>query len=366
MSHDEDQPELEGLEAEQPIEGLASDEEEVIPFQYSITSYGADYPVESLVKRMKNEGIFIPHFQRDYVWNIVDASRFVETLLLGLPVPGIFLSKEYESQKMLVIDGQQRLRTPQYFYDGIFEPSQRVFALRGVQEQFRGLTYKSLCDEDRRRLDDSIIHLTIVRQDKPSDDDSSIYHIFERLNTPGRALSSQEIRACLFRGEFNDLLYELNQDQNWRSVFGRVSRRMRDQELILRFLALYFHCKSYGKPMKGFLNRYMKQNRNLELQSDEQVRQAFISTIQLIHTSIGTTAFKPRRVLNAAVLDAVMIGVARRLESGSVEDQQSLKEHYQSLLEDQQFLEATQESTSDEESVHRRIDLATDAFCEVR
>jgi hypothetical protein len=354
-----------GLETETEqleIEGWGDEEEDVIPFRYSITSYGADYPVESLVKRMRTGDIFIPHFQRGYVWNLTDASRFVESLLLGLPVPGIFLSKEYESEKLLVIDGQQRLRTLQYFYDGVFDPIGRVFALRGVQSQYVGVTYKTLAEEDRRRLDDSIIHLTIVRQDEPSDDDSSIYHIFERLNTTGRPLSPQEIRVCLYHGEFNDLLGQLNEDDAWRSIFGRVNRRMRDQELILRFLALYFHSGKYEKPIKGFLNKYMKLNRHLELQSAGEARQAFLPTIRLVYENLGNGAFKPRGALNAAVFDSVMIGVARRLEQGDVADLQSLQTQYQILLSNEDFARVTQESTSDEENVRRRIELATDSF----
>jgi hypothetical protein len=344
------------------IEGWGDEEEDVIPFRYSITSYGADYPVESLVKRMKTGDIFIPHFQRGYVWNLTDASRFVETLLLGLPVPGIFLSKEYESEKLLVIDGQQRLRTLQYFYEGVFDPKDRVFALRGVQSQYIGVTYKTLEEQDRRRLDDSIIHLTIVRQDEPSDDDSSIYHIFERLNTTGRPLSPQEIRVCLYHGEFNNLLGQLNEDEAWRSIFGKVNPRMRDQELILRFLALYFYSDRYEKPIKGFLNRYMKLNRHLALQSTSEVEKAFLPTVQLISESLGNRAFKPRRALNAAVFDSVMIGVARRLNQGEVTDLDALQTQYRTLLENEDFVRVTQESTSDEENVRRRIELATDFF----
>src|SRR5215210_7821651 len=88
---------------------------DVVPFKYSITSYGADYPVDSLVKRLREKDIFVPPFQRAYVWDARRASKFVESLLLGLPVPGIFLSREDDSGRLLVIDGQQRLRTLEYF-----------------------------------------------------------------------------------------------------------------------------------------------------------------------------------------------------------------------------------------------------------
>lgn len=102
---------------------IDNDESEIAIFKYSITSYGADYPVDGLVKRLRDGNIFIPSFQREYVWNLSDASGFIESLLLGLPVPGVFLAREDDTQKLLVIDGQQRLKSLEFFYNGIFLPS---------------------------------------------------------------------------------------------------------------------------------------------------------------------------------------------------------------------------------------------------
>ena len=150
------------------IDDSEKDAQEIL-FTYSITAYGADFPVDGLVKRMKSGDIFIPSFQRGYLWSLRQASRFIESLLMDLPVPGIFLSKESDSKKMLVIDGQQRLRSLQMFCeDGIFKGKE--FKLKDVQKQYEGKTYKSLSGEERRQLDDSLIHAMIVKQDKPSDD----------------------------------------------------------------------------------------------------------------------------------------------------------------------------------------------------
>ncbi|MBD1930583.1 MULTISPECIES: DUF262 domain-containing protein [Cyanophyceae] len=348
-------------------DNLEDDSDEIIPFKYSINSYGADYPVDGLVKRLKNESIYIPSFQRGYVWKLNEASRFIESLLLGLPVPGIFLAKEQETQKLLVIDGQQRLRTLQYFYDGIFKPTEREFALKGVQQQFEGSTYKSLADEDRRRLDDSILHATIVKQDEPSDDDSSIYYIFERLNTGGTLLKPQEIRSCIYHGEFNALLHQLNENRFWRAIFGSVDKNMRDQELILRFLALYFNDQEYQLPMKGFLNKFMGKNQHLDTDLKEKFSQAFEKTIQVVYESIGEEAFKPVKRMNAAVFDAVMIGIARNLKQRSIKNYQSLKEKYKILLSNEGFISVSVKAanTSHERNVRQRIHLATEAFANV-
>ena len=339
--------------------------EETLPFKYSITSYGADYPVDGLVKRIRDGSIYIPPFQRDFVWSLRQASRFVESLLLGLPVPGIFLSRDEETQRLLVIDGQQRLRTLQYFYDGIFHNTQREFALRDVQEQYEGVTYKLLSDEDRRRLDDSIIHATIVRQDEPSEDNSSIFNVFERLNTGGVLLQAQEVRAAIYGGEFNTLIKKLNENESWRALFGPVSARMRDQELILRFFALYYRSEKYEKPIKGFLNTYMADNRHLSRETAEEMRRLFDDTVETVHKYLGANAFRPRKALIAAIFDAVMVGIAHRLAKGKVQDREALVRQYNELLTNGVFLDAVTSHTSDQDTVKARIKLATEAFADV-
>jgi hypothetical protein len=350
------------------IENFKEDEEENIPFKYSITSYGADYPVYSLVKRLENGSIYIPSLQRHYIWKLDQASRFIESLLIGLPVPGIFFSKEEETGKLLVIDGQQRLRTLEYFYHGIFKTTDKKFALKDVQKQFEGCTYDSLKAEDRRRLDDSIIHATIVTQDEPSEDDSSIYHIFKRLHTGGTILKAQEIRSSIYHGEFNDLLKDMNNHPAWRGIYGRTDKNMRDEEIILRFLALYFKSDEYKKPMTEFLNEFMGKNRHLKIYSGQEIKQKFETTIKTIYDCIGGKAFKPKRNLNAAVFDAVMIGIARRLENGEIKDIDSLSLKYEALLNDHDFQEVTTNTarTSEVGIVKERIKLATEAFTEIK
>ena len=337
--------------------------DEITPYKYTITSYGADYPVDSLVKRMKSGDIYIPPFQRNYVWDLRKASRFIESLLLGLPVPGIFLSRE-KTQKLLVIDGQQRLRTLQFFYDGLFM-GDRSFGLKDVQDEFEGCTYESLPDEDRRRLDDSIIHLTIMTQDEPSEDNSSILYIFERLNTGGLQLSSQEIRGCMYHGPFNDLLQELNKNESWRRVFGKVNRRKRDEELILRFLSLYFEFDDYARPMKIFLNRFMHRNRSLERHNEGEITQVFSRTVETVDNGMGQNAFRPRGRLNAAAAEAVMVGIARMLDSGTVPSPEDLTAKMARLFGDQEFLDACLTNTTDVESVRVRVDAAVSCFLDV-
>lgn len=336
----------------------------VVPVQYDITSFGADYDVEGLVNRLKRDDILIPPFQRGYVWSLTEASRFIESLLLGLPVPGVFLAKEPDLKRLLVIDGQQRLRTLQYFYEGFFNPKEgsktrRIFRLTGVQQRYNGATYKTLSETDKVTLNDSIIHATIVKQETPKDDDTSIYHIFERLNTSGRRLAPQQIRVAIYHGDFISLIHELNDMPNWRLIFGPYSKTLKDQELIIRFLALYFFPERYHRPMEEFLNLVTKTAHKHNQYFYKDCASIFSKTIEKIYSALGKKAFRPERSLNAAVFDSVMVGVAKRLSSGVDLKDSSLKAVYERMLADKKYIDAISQSTSDEANVEARLKYAT-------
>lgn len=345
-----------------------SDLDDTVPIeQYDITSYGADFDVEGLVKRLNRGDVLIPGFQRDYVWTQKEASRFVESLLLGLPVPGVFMAREAGTNKLLVIDGQQRLKSLQFFYNGVFNPKpgdqrQRVFKLTRVQPQFEGLTYETLQEQDRTKLNDAIIHATVVKQESPAGDDTSIYYIFERLNNGGRKLAPQEIRVAIYHGPLMDALHELNRHPAWREIYGPESARLKDQELILRFLAFYVSSADYERPMTEFVNRFAGRNRRPTPASMAAWVDSFRSTIDVFAGTLGRRAFRPEGAINAAVFDATMVGMARRLVRAPVPKPAFVKTAYDTLLDDQSFIEAVSRSTADEKFVRTRISMATEAF----
>lgn len=341
-------------------------EEDFYPVEYRISSYGADYDIEGLVRRMKSGDIEVPNFQRGYVWRIFEASRFIESLLLGLPVPSIFLARD-ANQKLLVIDGQQRLRTLQYFYKGVFEPTGAEFSLKRVQRAYEGLTYDKLDERDRRKLDNAIIHTIIVEHEGPEEEaPSSIYHLFERLNSGAVRLKAQEVRTAVYHGRFSNLMAELNRNSDWRSLLGPVSKDLRDQELILRFFALLHAGDDYERPMTEFLNKFMRTHRSLALLTENELRAEFQTTVAAIWTGIGEDAFRRKSGVNAALCDAVMLGVARRLAIREVKNLHSLRSKYDDLVTDADFQNAIETATTNETNVVKRHALATKAFGKVR
>ncbi|WP_181164403.1 DUF262 domain-containing protein [Amaricoccus solimangrovi] len=328
--------------------------------RYQIDSYGADYTVDTLVKRMNQGAFIVPPFQRKFVWSRTHASRFIESLLLGLPVPGIFLYKRTEDSKHLVIDGQQRLKSLQAYYNGLFGESK--FRLTGVREPWNGLAYDELDADDQLRLDDSIIHTIIFSQKSPKDDVDSIHFVFERVNSGGIRLSPQEIRNCITSGKFTDLTVALNKDPSWRHIYGPESGRAKDQELIIRVLALSEDGDKYERPMATFLTKFSEKMNKSSDKDLDRLAKIFKRTVQLSWDALGQSAFRPVRTLNAAVLDGFMAALARHLAAGEDLSVDQVRSAYNSLMKDARFREGWERATSDEESVQKRLEVASQAI----
>jgi hypothetical protein len=329
------------------------------PRKFSISSYGADYTVDTLVKRMRGGAFKVPPFQRKFVWTLKHSSKFVESLLMGLPVPGIFLYKEADTNEHLVIDGQQRLLTLQMFYNGIFKD--KKFRLEGVREPWLNKAYDELEPADVLKLDDSVVHATIFKQDSPADVLDSIYFVFERINSGGIRLSPQEIRNCISLGPFTEMIKALNHHQPWRRVFGPINNRSKDEELIVRFFALYVDGSAYVSPMNKFLNDFSGKMNKAPAARLTELEEIFVRSIDVVATNIPR-AFRLVRALNAAVFDSVLVGIAKRITDSRPLDSAHVLPAYDTLLGNADYRQACERATAREENVRTRLEAAIAAF----
>ena len=170
---------------------------------FSISSWGADLSFRELIDRYKEDALVKPELQRKYVWDKTEASRFVDSILLGLPVPSIFLAKTQE-ERMLIVDGYQRIMTVHDYVTGIFSTDGKVFRLsrsKKINSRWRGKAFSELGDAEQRRIRNTTIHAIIFVQEQPLAGNTSLYQIFERINTSGRTLMPQEIRNCIYQGK---------------------------------------------------------------------------------------------------------------------------------------------------------------------
>lgn len=332
------------------------DTEEITSARLDVEYYGADFPVDVLVKRMEEEDFIIPAFQREYVWKEDEASRFIESLLIGLPTPALFLARDKFSSKYLVIDGQQRLKTLQYFYKESF-PDGTPFKLKWVVRPFYGSTYSNLSPTNRRSLDNAIIHCTIISENY---DPIGMFYLFERLNTTGTPLNPQEIRNALYHGSFSNLIKDLSKNDVWRALYSKSDNRSTEQELILRFLAFYFDIKNYSGDMVYFLNHFMLRNRNLEEISKDEIQNVFLSTIEFINSCIGSKAFYPRKLFNRVLYESLMVLVARELPKEL--SSPTFRRFYKLLIDDEYFWSLSRHSTTSRNRVMSRMEYVEELY----
>lgn len=320
MSDDEEQIEEQDLEdtdvqlePDQPYPG----ENE----RFEVSSYGWDVDVEGLVKRMNRGDIYVPGFQRGFVWSRTEKSRFIESLILGLPVPTLFLARDADSNKLNIIDGQQRLRTLQSYLNGEFSLSGKE-----IPEDLKGRYYstrhektpssKILTPADERTLADAVIHSIVIRPN-PRDDDNelggeynkAIIQVFKRLNTSGKALTAQEVRASIFHGELLNLVQSLNENEDWRALFGNKHSRMKDQEAVLRAIALYQNGDAYKSSMPKFLDGFMEDNRHMDPATCQVLQTKFEAAVRLIRKELGDMSLKKGGTFMLTKFDALIVGL---------------------------------------------------------
>ncbi len=332
------------------------------PPSYEIATYPADFTLDGLYTQWQQRDIEIPAFQRGYVWSHAQASKLIESFLVGLPVPGIFLYTDRASEKYLVVDGQQRLRSVFFYFEGFFgeegkKASRTVFRLKGLSDDspFAGKAFVDLSEPSQRKLKNSVLRAFVIRQLDPHDD-TSIFHVFERLNTGGTLLHNQEVRNAISSGPFNDLLHELNGLPRWRHILGKSEPdgRMRDMELILRFFSLRHALDEYEKPLKDFMSRYMRRHANAPAQEIDVYRLEFTQPVDAVHETLGDRPFHLRAGLNSSAFDAVFVAFADNIHAIPPD----VNERFRALAASQSFQDLIRSGTTDVEQVRRRMALA--------
>lgn len=333
------------------------EKEEIDFISFDISNYPADYTLQGYLDKYDAGSIVIPDFQRSYVWDQVKASKLIESFLLGLPVPGVFLYKERKTNKLLVIDGQQRILSVVKFIKNDFDG--KSFLLKNINAKWNGKSFDDLSESDQLGLKDSIIRATVVQQLDPNDD-SSIYHIFERLNTGGVNLNPMEIRKCIYFGEYFSHIQEMNKYPSWQKIIGKsdVDKRLRDAELVLRVVALANNGENYEKPMKRFLNNYIAASKNQSSDSLKKLiateEKNFYSSCDRILNSLGEKPFNIRGRLNFAALDSVVSTLMNNQDISGAE----LKEGFFELLDNDEYIRCVTINTSDEITLKRRYEIA--------
>lgn len=380
---------------DQPEEG-----DEIQISEYDITSAPNDFNVLTISNFIDLGSIILPMFQRNFVWDLKRASKLIESLILGLPVPQTFLYEDKKNE-FLILDGQQRLMSVYFFIKKRFPKVNKRAALRkvfmdngripekylyddeyfepfnlklpkktdGSSSIFEGLNYETL-DTYQRRFQLRPIRNVIVKQNEPKNDNSSIYEIFDRLNTGGIILKSQEIRANLYYSEFYKTIYALNGNRTWRHFLQKDDEdiHMRDVELLLRAFAMLVDWNNYRPSMVRFLNEFShKAKKEFDAGFVEKLKIIFQDFMDSISDLPANTFFsKTSNRFSISLFDAIFVAqCSPRLENFDFQLPQINKQTIDNISSSKQFVRMLQEGTTKQSHVKGRIDIAREELANI-
>ena len=333
-----------------------------------ISTQPYDLVVGSLIDQIKGGTIFLrplsdrPSFQRNYVWSDEFASRLIESILLNVPIPPCYLSQN-DDFELDVIDGQQRLYSIYRFVDN-------QFALRGLEglQDLSGKRYHELPPRVQRQLRTHTLRLVAITNESHPE---IKFDVFQRLNSNTAPLNAQELRNCVYRGALNDLLKEAVSYKPWMAILNKKSpdKRMRDEELILRFFAFYIAgLDSYRTPQKHWLNDAAKAG--MRYPKDEIKR---LHDVWRRAVDISLVWFSPdecfrrggSRAINRALFDLIM-STATQVDQGRAHKiRKAFRQRYNSLLGTEEFEDLISRAVDHTKRTKRRFEMWNDAVGQV-
>lgn len=356
---------------------LFSDEEATIdeslisgipPEERLLRTQAYDKSVSDVVSMIGTGGegdiILNPDYQRNYVWDNKKASLLIESLLLNVPIPVIYMA-ENDDSTWSVVDGLQRLESLRRFFANEFK-------LRGLEvlQELNGDQYSTLNPKAARILRNGILRIILVFKESHPD---IKYEIFIRLNRGSIRLTDQELRNCLYRGKFNESLKHLRENAIFLKMMGLSAphKRMNDAGLILRYFTISENfdfeknklVDSYAGKIISSMNKYINSRKDIDTAEINILEKKFITTAEKAYSVFGKNAFRKINIagefeknLNRAIMDIVMVSFehidAEKLIKHQGEIISLLKELPQ---RDTEFNNALIISTSDKKQVEYRL-----------
>lgn len=301
-----------------------------------------------------------PEYQRHFVWDSKRQSALIESLFLGIPIPSLFMATNRDAS-WEVIDGLQRLTTILNFIGESGELSRlninhKKLKLSGLEklDSMNGLKYEDLPKSMQFMLQTRPLRITVLND--RSDFDVR-YDLFERLNTGGVILHEQEIRNCVYIGEFNDFIKDLAENEDFRSVVKMTENAERSgsyEELVLRFFAYYCDSESFVHSVKEFLNDFMEKKTN-SFKDKKQLKGLFKTTFRALNENLpeGIVRGARKNITPIVLYEAVSVGCAKAINSGEQYDLTNLP----NLLNDVDLKKYTTGATNSKKMLEKRISL---------
>jgi hypothetical protein len=334
------------------------------PTKIDIDIRESPYTVFELKRRCDQKKIILdPEFQRNpNVWNPTQKSKFIESIILNFPLPYWYVTQTRNGE-YIVVDGLQRTLAIRDFMNNQF----RLTGLEALSHlnnlNFEDL--KKLQGDYETRIEDKKISLYVIQHSASS---KVIYDIFNRVNTGGTKLERQEIRNCIFTGKSTRLLKKISEGEYFKQAIdsGFSPKRMKDRELILRYLAFKI-CGDYRESYKGNMNDFLEKTmEKINLMSDEEIDELtndFERVMVLTYDFFGKENFRlpqdnNRGKVNMIMFESISYFFSKQNNQFLEQNKEIIKQNFVKLREDQEYVNSIKRVRNDRDMVTRRFDLA--------
>jgi hypothetical protein len=346
--------------AEVDKEADIADPDATFPPNRDVVTQNYDLVVGSLMQQIESDDIVLrPSFQRGYVWSNPTASRLIESIILNVPIPPCYLSQNDEFE-LDVIDGQQRLQSIYRFIDNQFALSSLA-----ISTEFNNLRFHQLPNKVQRQIKTHTIRCVMITNKSHPD---VKFDIFERLNSNTSTLNAQELRNCIYRGNFNDLLRKIAEKPTWLKILGRktADKRMKGEETILRHFAFKnLGLKTYRTPLKNWLNDAADNGRKLRMDQINKLEMDWehMISISTIWFSSEECFRRPKnKQINKALFDLVSLAASRSTMDRAMQNRTKFRESYFDILKNEEFVDLISRSVDHKKRTERRFKLWQDNF----
>jgi len=316
---------------------ISDAEKQIVEQSKRIEFYITEYTVEILALKMRNGDFEVPTYQREDTWEDKRKSRFIESVLMGLPIPFLFFWESPETGKLEVVDGSQRLRTIEQFVLGDL--------ILGDLEQLSllsGFKFNDLPESRQRKLKNRSIRGIVLSEHT---DEQSRFDLFERINTSSKIANKAEVRRGALGGPFQDLVISLSKETtfiNLAPVSDQQEKEREREELVTRFFAYGDGLDTYKDQVSAFLYNYTKTMNEHFKQKPENIqvyRERFHKTMEFVSRNFpwGFRRTPKGKITPRARFEAIAIGSYSALQKRPEIMEQSF--NVESWLNSKQFKE---------------------------
>ena len=317
------------------------------------------------IMNMYDEGeiIISPEFQRAFRWDTGMQTRFIESLLLGIPIPPIFVAETGENIWELV-DGLQRLSTILSFFGKLKDNKKNNLILTeaSILTELEGFTIDTIPMNFKLLLKRAVCRVEVIRFDSEFD---MRYELFNRLNTGGERLSEQEIRNCIFRtydNTFNQFIQQLSKKEYYMDIISlrkEDKEKMLAQELVLRFYTLKNYGTMFEKNIQRHMDKYMLEVSKGTIPFDYEKEEVIFERTCRIINSLQQNVFKLSTLnFSTSMYDALMINIALNLDTCEKYTPEDLLQKIDDLKNDGEFRKNTNAASSSKYRISSKIDIA--------